>query len=97
MSTKSTPPIHVDPVKPKAWKVLVIEDDARWRTLVELSLEADGHLVLTAADGLAGLALASEKPDVILCDVEMPRLNGYAVLEALRQQPELRAIPFIFL
>jgi signal transduction histidine kinase len=97
MSTKSTPPITVDSVRPKVWKVLVIEDDARWRTLVELSLEADGHVVLTAADGLAGLALASERPDVILCDVEMPRLNGYAVLEALRQQPELRAIPFIFL
>jgi two-component system sensor histidine kinase/response regulator len=97
MTTKSTPPVHADSVRPKVWKVLVIEDDARWRTLVELSLEADGHIVLTAADGLAGLALASEKPDVILCDVEMPRLNGYAVLEALRQQPELRAIPFIFL
>lgn len=87
----------MEPARHKTWKVLVIEDDARWRTLVELSLEADGHSVLTAADGLAGLALASEKPDVILCDVEMPRLNGYAVLEALRQQPELRAIPFIFL
>ncbi len=97
MTTNSSPSIHVEPVRHKAWKVLVIEDDARWRTLVELSLEADGHIVLTAADGLAGLALASEKPDVILCDVEMPRLNGYAVLEALRQQPELRNIPFIFL
>jgi CheY-like chemotaxis protein len=97
MTTHSTPPLPVEPVRSKAWKVLVIEDDARWRTLVELSLEAEGHTVLTAADGLAGLALASEKPDIILCDVEMPRLNGYAVLEALRQQPELRAIPFIFL
>jgi two-component system sensor histidine kinase/response regulator len=97
MTTRSSPPVHVEPAKHKTWKVLVIEDDARWRTLVELSLEADGHSVLTAADGLAGLALASEKPDVILCDVEMPRLNGYAVLEALRQQPELRSIPFIFL
>jgi len=97
MTSKSTPPVHVEPTKAKTWKVLVIEDDARWRTLVELSLEAEGHVVLTAADGLAGLALASEKPDVILCDVEMPRLNGYAVLEALRQQPELRSIPFIFL
>lgn len=95
--SKSTPPMPIDTVRPKAWRVLVIEDDARWRTLVELSLEEEGHVVLTAADGLAGLALASEKPDVILCDVEMPRLNGYAVLEALRQQPELRAIPFIFL
>lgn len=64
---------------------------------VELGLESAGHTVLAAADGLAGLALASGKPDVILCDIEMPRLNGYAVLEALRQQPELRAIPFIFL
>lgn len=97
MTTQSSPPVHVEPAKHKSWKVLVIEDDARWRTLIELSLEADGHSVLTAADGLAGLALASEKPDVILCDVEMPRLNGYAVLEALRQQPELRSIPFIFL
>ncbi len=98
MTSHSIPPIHVEPAKHKAsWKVLVIEDDARWRTLVELSLEVEGHTVLTAADGLAGLALATEKPDVILCDVEMPRLNGYAVLEALRQQPELRSIPFIFL
>jgi CheY-like chemotaxis protein len=97
MTTRSSPPVHPEPTKHKTWKVLVIEDDARWRTLVELSLEADGHSVLTAADGLAGLALASERPDVILCDVEMPRLNGYAVLEALRQQPELRSIPFIFL
>jgi two-component system sensor histidine kinase/response regulator len=97
MSTNTIPPVHVESARQKTWKVLVIEDDARWRTLVELSLEAGGHTVLTAADGLAGLALAVEKPDVILCDVEMPRLNGYAVLEALRQQPELRAIPFIFL
>ncbi len=87
----------MEPDRPKSRKVLVIEDDARWRTLVELSLEAEGHTVLTAADGLTGLALATERPDVILCDVEMPRLNGYAVLEALRQQPELRSIPFIFL
>jgi len=97
MTSPSIPPIHVEPDRPKSRKVLVIEDDARWRTLVELSLEAEGHTVLTAADGLAGLALATERPDVILCDVEMPRLNGYAVLEALRQQPELRSIPFIFL
>jgi two-component system sensor histidine kinase/response regulator len=91
------PPVQLAPARPKTWKVLVIEDDARWRTLIELSLEAAGHTVLAAADGLAGLGLAAEKPDVILCDIEMPRLNGYAVLEALRQQPELRTIPFIFL
>lgn len=87
----------VAPVRQKHLKILVIEDDARWRTLVEVQLQAEGHDVLTAADGLAGLALAAEKPDVILCDIEMPRLNGYAVLEALHQQPGLSDIPFIFL
>lgn len=75
----------------------MIEDDPRWRSLIELQLEQDGHIVLSAADGVAGLALASEQPDVILCDIDMPRLNGFGVLEALRQQPALRDIPFIFL
>lgn len=85
------------PARSKPWKVLVIEDDAHWRSLIEIHLEQDGHTVLPAADGLAGLALAAEKPDVILCDIDMPRLNGFGVLEALRQQPALRDIPFIFI
>jgi signal transduction histidine kinase len=87
----------VEKARPAQLRILVIEDDPRWRTMVELQLQTAGHTVLTAADGLAGLALAAEKPDVILCDVEMPRLNGYGVLEALRQQPGLGDIPFIFL
>ncbi|HVZ63837.1 MAG TPA: response regulator [Lacunisphaera sp.] len=90
-STSVTNPLR------QALKILIIEDDARWRTLIEIQLQSAGHTVLTAADGLAGLALATEKPDVILCDVEMPRLNGYGVLEALHQQPGLSDIPFIFL
>jgi two-component system sensor histidine kinase/response regulator len=95
--TSTFSPTTVEPARHKNLKILVIEDDARWRTLVEAQLQAEGHTVLTAADGLAGLALAAEKPDVILCDVEMPRLNGYGVLEALRQQPGLSDIPVIFL
>jgi len=89
--------ITVNPARLKSWKVLVIEDDPSWRALLEANLEEDGHTVLTAADGIAGLALAKDKPDVILCDIDMPRLNGFGVLEALRQQPALRDIPFIFL
>ena len=88
---------HVDTARHQTWKVLVIEDDASWRTLVEIQLQAAGHTVLTAADGLAGLALAAEKPDVILCDIVMPRFDGFDVLEALHQQPGLSEIPFIFL
>jgi len=87
----------VNPARPKAWRILVIEDDPNWRSLLELRLEGDGHTVFAAADGVAGLALAAESPDVILCDIDMPRLNGFGVLEALRQQPGLRDIPFIFL
>ena len=79
-------------------RLLVIEDDIRWRTWVESHLESAGHKVHTAADGIAGLELAAQlKPDVILCDIEMPRLNGFGVLEALRQQPGLSDIPLIFL
>lgn len=88
---------RVETARQQKWKVLIIEDDARWRTLVEIQLQAAGHTVLSAADGLAGLALAAEKPDVILCDIEMPRLNGFGVLKALHQQPGLSEIPFIFL
>ena len=90
-------PTKVEAARKTKWKVLVIEDDARWRTVIEAQLQAEGHTVLSAADGLEGLALAAERPDVILCDIEMPRLNGYGVLEALRQQPGLSDIPFIFL
>ncbi|MDB6113698.1 MAG: His Kinase (Phospho-acceptor) protein [Lacunisphaera sp.] len=96
MTSTSQDPI-VNPARPAAWKILVIEDDPNWRSLIELHFEEGGHQVLSAADGLAGLALAVEKPDVILCDIDLPRLNGFGVLEALRQQPALRDIPFIFL
>jgi signal transduction histidine kinase len=94
---KTTPEAKVGSAQPRAWKVLLIEDDPRWRTVVELHLQAEGHSVISAGDGLAGLELAAQKPDVILCDIEMPRLNGFGVLEALRQQPGLAEIPFIFL
>jgi len=78
-------------------RVLVIDDDHRWRSMAEIYLEEAGHTVMAAADGVAGLALAAERPDVILCDIDMPRLNGYGVLEAVHQEPALREIPFIFL
>jgi two-component system, sensor histidine kinase and response regulator len=96
--TDSIPPSAVDKATAKILKVLVIEDDIRWRTWVEANLESAGHKVHTAPDGLAGLELAGTvRPDIILCDIEMPRLNGFGVLEALRQQPGLSEIPLIFL
>ena len=96
--TDHHPTTGIDKAPAKVLKVLVIEDDVRWRTWVESNLESAGHQVHTAPDGIVGLEMAAQvKPDVILCDIEMPRLNGFGVLEALRQQPGLSDIPLIFL
>lgn len=79
-------------------KILVIEDDANIReSLVEL-LEMKSYDLLSADNGKDGLRLAMENsPDLVLCDVMMPGLNGYEVVEAIRKDDRLAKIPFIFL
>ena len=79
-------------------KVLVIEDEMEIRAnLLEL-LALEGYDVMGADNGITGLVGALEyQPDLILCDVMMPELDGYDVLAALRQEPETTLIPFIFL
>ena len=79
-------------------KILVIDDENSIRiNLVEL-LEAEGFHALSAENGLAGLRLAQQSlPDLIICDIMMPGLDGYEVLEHLRQEPTTATIPFIFL
>jgi len=79
-------------------KILVIEDEMEIRAnLLEL-LALEGHDVIGADNGVTGLVGAMEfQPDLILCDVMMPELDGYDVLSALRQEPETALIPFIFL
>jgi two-component system sensor histidine kinase/response regulator len=92
--TTAAPP----PAVRKTLQVLLIEDDARWRAWVEAHMESTGYQVASAPDGQAGLELVAKiKPEIVLCDIEMPVLNGYGVLEALRRQPETSDIPFIFL
>lgn len=79
-------------------KVLVIEDHAMMRRNVLVILEMEGYQVASASNGREGLALVSaELPDLILCDVMMPELDGHAVLKALRANPLTAGIPFIFL
>ncbi len=79
-------------------KVLVIEDEIEIRAnLLEL-LALEGYDIVGADNGVTGLIGAMEhKPDLILCDVMMPELDGHDVLSALRQEPETASIPFIFL
>ncbi|MDB6121651.1 MAG: Two component transcriptional regulator, winged helix family [Pedosphaera sp.] len=67
-------------------RILIIEDELPMRTALKDCLEAEGHRVLTAADGEAGLKRAvEEKPDLVLLDVMMPKLDGFAVCAELRR------------
>src|SRR5256714_10338644 len=67
-------------------RVLIIEDELPMRTALKDCLEAEGYRVLTAADGESGLKRAlEEKPDLILLDIMMPRLDGFAVCAELRR------------
>ena len=78
--------------------VLVIEDEAPLRANLVRILSAEGFQVATAADGDEGVARAREaRPDLVICDILMPRMDGFGVLAALRSGPETAATPFIFL
>lgn len=79
-------------------KILIVEDQATMRRNVALMLQLEGHAVVTAANGLEGVEMIqSERPDLILCDVMMPEMDGYAVLRALREDDGIKHIPFVFL
>ncbi|MEY3298626.1 MAG: Alkaline phosphatase synthesis transcriptional regulatory protein PhoP [Cyanobacteriota bacterium] len=79
-------------------KILVIEDDLQIQDNIYDILSLEDFYTVTASDGAEGLMLAREEhPDLIICDIMMPRMNGYEVLSALRQDEETAAIPFIFL
>jgi DNA-binding NarL/FixJ family response regulator len=79
-------------------KILVIEDQPAMRRNVVTILEMEGFEVVTAENGRVGAALAQkEKPDLILCDVMMPELDGHGVLEQLRKDKTTSTIPFVFL
>ena len=79
-------------------KILVIEDEEFVRENIVELLDAEGFEVIGAEDGRMGLNLARAMvPDLILCDVMMPELDGYGVLTALRQDSILATVPFIFL
>ena len=79
-------------------RILVIDDETPIRENLVRFLALEGHQVLQAVDGRAGLeAIRIHKPDFILCDVMMPRLDGFQVLEATQSDPTLKDIPFVFL
>lgn len=82
----------------KSAKVLVIDDDAIFRDLLRLHLSNNGYQVLVAEHAIIGGHLVlSEAPDLIIVDVEMPYINGYEFVEALKGDLETRDIPVVFL
>src|SRR6187402_504415 len=79
-------------------KILIIEDQAPMRRNIGLMLQMEGYEVVSAENGRIGLELArKEKPDLILCDVMMPEVDGYGVVQALREDAAFATTPFIFL
>lgn len=79
-------------------KILFIEDDTVVRENTAELLELSDYNVVTAANGKIGVELAKkELPDIIVCDIMMPEMDGYGVLQTLAQEPSTQYIPFIFL
>jgi CRP-like cAMP-binding protein/CheY-like chemotaxis protein len=78
--------------------VLVIDDNADIRDNTAEILELAGYKTFTAENGKRGVEVAQlEKPDIIVCDIMMPELDGYGVLHLLKKNPETENIPFVFL
>ncbi len=78
--------------------VLVIEDDTTIRTNLIQLLNFEGYQADGASDGDEGLEMAvRNRPDLVICDVAMPKMDGFQVLEALRAEPDINATPFLFL
>lgn len=79
-------------------KILVVEDEKPVRENLLTLLTEEGYNVLSAKNGEEGIVIAkNEKPDLIICDIMMPGIDGYQVLEELSADPDTRSIPFIYL
>jgi DNA-binding response OmpR family regulator len=79
-------------------RILIIEDEDAIRANLRRFLRMEGHEVVEAADGRAGVAAArAQRPDLIICDLMMPELDGFAVLKEVRADPATRQVAFCFL
>lgn len=79
-------------------KILVVDDHPHIARLIERELEREGHTLLMAADGEEALrVIARERPEVIVLDVILPKIDGYEVLRVLRDDPETRQARVIML
>jgi DNA-binding response OmpR family regulator len=79
-------------------KVLIVDDDMTLRELYEERMKAEGFVIVSASDGEEAIdKTIKEKPDVILLDIMMPKINGIDVMKMLREKEETKNIPIIIL
>lgn len=77
-------------------RILIIEDDSASRALVKYLLGNAGYVTLEAEDGGTGVRLALDaNPDLVICDLQTPVLNGYEVIRHLREHPLWRRVPLV--
>src|SRR5580704_9674316 len=78
-------------------KLLIVDDIAVNRSLLRATLEAEGHTVLDAVDGVDALqVLSGQKVDGVISDILMPRMDGYRLCTEIRKDTNLRGLPFVF-
>jgi putative two-component system response regulator len=88
----------MDPVEVQDHLVLVVDDNPYIATLLQQALSAEGYRVVTAADGLEALArVAEDPPDLILLDLDLPRMNGSEVCQRIKNHPDTCFIPIVMI
>src|SRR3972149_8138933 len=78
-------------------KIIIVEDDFKVANIYKNRLTEEGHQILIAADIQAADLIAREKPDLVLLDILMPKINGLTILREVKAQNELADIPFLVL
>ena len=95
---EALPPTPVPPKEDDRTFVMVVDDSITVRRVTERLLERNGMRVITAKDGVDAVALLQEhRPDIMLLDIEMPRMDGYEVASHVRNDPRLRDIPIVMI
>lgn len=85
-------------IESKHYKIMIIDDNHELRNIIKDALQLAGYLVIEASDGFEGVKLVKEnKPDLVLCDIIMPGMDGYEVKKQLSNDLDTMLIPFIFL
>jgi twitching motility two-component system response regulator PilH len=94
----SRPRFKSQGVEAMAKKILVVDDEQDAVDFVSEVLEGEGYQVVTAPDGSKGLAsMRSEKPDLVILDVQMPEMDGFEVFQEMKKDDALKAIPVVML